>query len=124
MPTSTADATGHPASGFTPTDLAALNDLSAAALSGTALDEAAEVLDLLARTHLIQRAGPGRYDLHDLLRAYARELATTLDTEDDRGAALTRHDAPADLRPQPRARADRHRQVHRRDGGLVRASRP
>ena len=67
-----------------------LDPYAAAALSGTALDEAAEVLDLLARTHLIQRAGPGRYDLHDLLRAYARELATTLDTEDDRGAALTR----------------------------------
>jgi hypothetical protein len=30
--TSTTDATGHPASGFTPTDLAALNDLGAAAL--------------------------------------------------------------------------------------------
>ena len=32
MQAPTADATGHPASGFTPTDLAALNDLSAAAL--------------------------------------------------------------------------------------------
>ena len=29
----------------------------------------------LARAHLIQPAGPGRYGLHDLLRAYARELA-------------------------------------------------
>ena len=67
-----------------------LDAYAAAALCGTALGEAAEVLDLLARTHLIQRAGPGRYDLHDLLRAYARELATTLDTEDDRNAALTR----------------------------------
>jgi len=67
-----------------------LDAYAAAALCGTALGEAAEVLDLLARTHLIQRAGPGRYDLHDLLRAYARELATTLDTEDDRSAALTR----------------------------------
>ena len=67
-----------------------LDAYAAAALSGTALEEASEVLDLLARTHLIQRAGPGRYDLHDLLRAYARELAATLDTEDDRSAALTR----------------------------------
>lgn len=32
MSTSTTDATGHPASGFTPTDLAALNDLSATAV--------------------------------------------------------------------------------------------
>jgi tetratricopeptide (TPR) repeat protein len=67
-----------------------LDSYAAAALCGTPLGEAAEVLGLLARTHLIQRAGPGRYDLHDLLRAYARELATTLDTEDERSAALTR----------------------------------
>jgi len=32
MPTSIATGAGHPASGFTPNDLAALNDLSAAAL--------------------------------------------------------------------------------------------
>jgi hypothetical protein len=32
MPTPTTGATGHPPSGFTPTDLAALNDLSGAAL--------------------------------------------------------------------------------------------
>jgi tetratricopeptide (TPR) repeat protein len=63
---------------------------AAAALAGTTLRVAAEVLDLLARAHLIQQAGPGRYDLHDLLRAYARELAHTLDTEDDRYAALSR----------------------------------
>jgi tetratricopeptide (TPR) repeat protein len=63
---------------------------AAAALCDTDLRDAAEVLGLLARTHLIQRAGPGRYDLHDLLRAYARELATASDTEDDRSAALTR----------------------------------
>jgi tetratricopeptide (TPR) repeat protein len=63
---------------------------AAAALSGMALGDAAEVLGLLARTHLIQRAGPDRYDLHDLPRAYARELATTGDTEDDRSAALIR----------------------------------
>jgi hypothetical protein len=88
---------------------------AAAALSGTALDEAAEVLDLLARTHLIQRAGPGRYDLHDLLRAYARELAATLDTEDDRkrGAdpaarslsarGRRRHGHAVSVRTQPQA---------------------
>ncbi len=63
---------------------------AAAALGGMSLGDAAEVLGLLARTHLIQRAGPGRYDLHDLLRAYARELAATGDTEDERSAALTR----------------------------------
>jgi tetratricopeptide (TPR) repeat protein len=61
-----------------------------AALCDMDLADAAEVLGLLARTHLIQRAAPGRYDLHDLLRAYARELAATGDSEDDRNAALTR----------------------------------
>ena len=30
----------------------------------------------LARAHLLDRAQPGRYSLHDLLRAYAAELAT------------------------------------------------
>ena len=63
---------------------------AAAALGGMALADATEALGLLARTHLIQRAGPDRYDLHDLLRAYARELATSGDTEGERSAALTR----------------------------------
>ncbi len=30
------------------------------------------MLDVLVRAHLIQATGPGRYGLHDLLRAYAR----------------------------------------------------
>ena len=33
---------------------------------------------LLARGHLIHPTGPGRYAMHDLLRAYARELAGCL----------------------------------------------
>ena len=45
------------------------------------------VLDALARAHLIQPAGPGRYGMHDLLRAYARELAAA---DDERGAATRR----------------------------------
>ena len=36
---------------------------------------AGQLLDQLARAHLIQPAGPGRYGMHDLLRGYARELA-------------------------------------------------
>src|SRR5450755_169459 len=46
--------------------------------------------DQLARAHLIQPAGPGRHGLHDLLRAYARELAADQDTAAERQAALTR----------------------------------
>ena len=34
------------------------------------------LLAVLARAHLIQPAGPGRYDMHDLLRAYAASQTT------------------------------------------------
>jgi tetratricopeptide (TPR) repeat protein/transcriptional regulator with XRE-family HTH domain len=61
-----------------------------AALTGTSLQEARRVTDALARAHLIQHASPGRYGMHDLLRAYARELTNSLDTEGEQQAALTR----------------------------------
>ena len=48
------------------------------------------MLELLARTHLIHRTRPGRYGLHDLLRAYAAGLAAAQDAEGERQAALTR----------------------------------
>jgi tetratricopeptide (TPR) repeat protein/transcriptional regulator with XRE-family HTH domain len=60
-----------------------------AALTGLAAGQAGRAVDQLARAHLIQPAGPGRYGMHDLLRAYARELATT-DGTDGCQAALTR----------------------------------
>jgi DNA-binding SARP family transcriptional activator/tetratricopeptide (TPR) repeat protein len=63
---------------------------AAAALTGTTLRQARRLLDRLARAHLIQPAGPGRYDLHDLLRAYAAEQAAGQDSEQERRAALTR----------------------------------
>src|SRR6202011_3485869 len=45
------------------------------------------------RACLIQPAGPDRYALHDLLRAYAAGQAVRVDAEPDRRAALTRlHD--------------------------------
>jgi DNA-binding SARP family transcriptional activator/Flp pilus assembly protein TadD len=62
---------------------------AAAALANTGLRQARAVLDVLTRAHLIQPAGPGRYGMHDLLRAYARELAAR-DGEEDQRAALTR----------------------------------
>jgi DNA-binding SARP family transcriptional activator len=67
-----------------------LDAYSAAALTESTVERAGQMLDLLARGHLIQPAGPGRYGLHDLLRAYARELAAGQDGEDERRAALTR----------------------------------
>ena len=84
-----------------------------AALSGAALEDSRRMLDLLARAHLIQRASSGRYGMHDLLRAYARDLAAAHDDQDGQRAALTRlldyylHSAAAamdTLHP-----ADRHR---------------
>jgi tetratricopeptide (TPR) repeat protein len=61
-----------------------------AALTGTTLDDAQRRLDLLLRAHLIHPTGPGRYTMHDLLRAYANRLAHTEDSDADRQAALTR----------------------------------
>jgi tetratricopeptide (TPR) repeat protein len=67
-----------------------LDCYAAAALAGTTAEHAAGLLGLLVRAHLMHRAGPGRYAMHDLLRAYARELAAAQDDEDARQAALTR----------------------------------
>jgi DNA-binding SARP family transcriptional activator len=62
---------------------------AAAALTATTLRQARWLLDRLARAHLIQPAGTGRYDMHDLLRAYAAEQAADHDSEQERRAALT-----------------------------------
>jgi DNA-binding SARP family transcriptional activator/Tfp pilus assembly protein PilF len=71
----------HPGPGF--------ESRAAAALSGTTVEQARQVLDVLARAHLILPASPGRYGLHDLLRAYARERAESSAGEDGRRSALT-----------------------------------
>ena len=67
-----------------------LDAYAAAALLGTDLSGARRLLDRLARAHLVQPAGPGRYAMHDLLRVYARERAAAEESEPDRRAALTR----------------------------------
>lgn len=48
---------------------------AAAALAGTDLMSTAALLDELVRAHLVNSTGPGRYGMHDLLAAYAREVA-------------------------------------------------
>jgi len=63
---------------------------SAAALTGAGLQVTRRILDALSRAHLIQPAGPIRYGMHDLLRAYARELAGTHDRTGAQRDALTR----------------------------------
>ncbi len=61
-----------------------------AALTGTTLRQARWLLDRLARAHLVQPAGTGRYGLHDLLRVYSADQAAAQHSEQERGAALTR----------------------------------
>lgn len=57
----------HPGPGF--------DRYAIAALTGSTAERADQVLDILAHAHLIQPGSPGRYHMHDLLRAYAGELA-------------------------------------------------
>jgi tetratricopeptide (TPR) repeat protein len=66
-----------------------LEAYAAAALVGTDVARARQLLDVLARAHLVQRSPADRYTLHDLLRAYAVDLAAA-DDEGDRRAALSR----------------------------------
>ena len=68
-----------------------LDSYTLAALMDNTPERAAQLLDLLARAHLMHHAArPGRYGLHDLLRAYAIGLTVDQDTENERRAALTR----------------------------------
>jgi len=63
-----------------------LDPYAAAALTPTSVEQAQHLLDLLARAHLVQPTSPGRYGMHDLLRAYASHLAA----DEERRRALTR----------------------------------
>jgi DNA-binding SARP family transcriptional activator/Flp pilus assembly protein TadD len=72
----------HPGSDFEP--------YAAAALTNATLGQSRRAIDVLARAHLVQPAGEGRYAMHDLLRAYARELAVSQSSDQERRAALTR----------------------------------
>ena len=64
--------------------------LATASLAGEDPGLVRGALDELARAHLIIEHSPGRYTLHDLLRAYAAEQADRHDTEAGRAAALRR----------------------------------
>jgi DNA-binding SARP family transcriptional activator/tetratricopeptide (TPR) repeat protein len=61
-----------------------------AALADTSTDDARATLELLARAHLVQLTSGGRYGMHDLLRAYASDLASRSDSDEQRRAALRR----------------------------------
>ncbi|WP_158634387.1 tetratricopeptide repeat protein [Amycolatopsis sp. WAC 01375] len=66
------------------------DDRAAAALAGTGVWETRRMLDVLRRAHLVDQPSDGRYQPHDLLRAYAAELAEATDSADEREAALSR----------------------------------
>jgi DNA-binding SARP family transcriptional activator len=63
---------------------------AAASLVGLAPPEARRLLRELTRCHLLAEDAPGRYTLHDLLRAYAIEQAEAEDSEASRRAAVHR----------------------------------
>ncbi|MEV6968922.1 BTAD domain-containing putative transcriptional regulator [Hamadaea sp. NPDC051192] len=63
---------------------------AAASLAGVSVQAAAESLAELAGEYLVTDAAPGRYGMHDLLRAYAREIADSTEDEQQRRAAVRR----------------------------------
>ncbi|MDH2424419.1 BTAD domain-containing putative transcriptional regulator [Sphaerisporangium sp. TRM90804] len=63
---------------------------AAAALAGGDAAAVARLLDRLTADHLLRSRSPGRYDFHDLLRAYAAEQAREAAAEEDPGPALAR----------------------------------
>jgi DNA-binding SARP family transcriptional activator/Tfp pilus assembly protein PilF len=67
-----------------------LDAYAAASLTGGPVGEVRGQLEVLVRAHLVRHTGPGRYGLHDLLRAYARTLAADQDGGQEQQAALTR----------------------------------
>lgn len=67
-----------------------LDARAAAALAGVELPVAEAGLAELAADNLVQAAAPGRYALHDLVRAYAVGRSADEDRRSDRRAAVTR----------------------------------
>ncbi|TDB83040.1 tetratricopeptide repeat protein [Actinomadura sp. KC216] len=63
---------------------------AAAGLADVPVVRARALVAELARTHMITEPAPGRFTFHDLLRAYAAELARAHEQEPERHAALDR----------------------------------
>ena len=63
---------------------------AAASLAASGRAEAKQLLARLTSASLLTEVTPGRYALHDLLRAYAAELVAADDTAHDRSAAANR----------------------------------
>ena len=63
---------------------------AAASLLGSAVAQARRLIIELCRAHLLEEEHPGRFRFHDLLRAYAVELAIAQDSAEDQRAAILR----------------------------------
>jgi len=63
----------------------------AASLAGVPVDQARRLLTELTLAHLLAEPVPGRFACHDLLRAYAAELAEATDTESQRSDGARRY---------------------------------
>lgn len=63
---------------------------AAASLTGSSVTEARRALHELTRAHLVMEHTAGRFASHDLLRAYATELAAEHDSRDTRRTTLLR----------------------------------
>ncbi|WFE26979.1 BTAD domain-containing putative transcriptional regulator [Solwaraspora sp. WMMD791] len=63
---------------------------AAASLAGEPVPAVRPLLAALVEANLLTQRRLGRFDQHDLLRAYARELAVAVDSADDRDAAARR----------------------------------
>jgi DNA-binding SARP family transcriptional activator/tetratricopeptide (TPR) repeat protein len=63
---------------------------AAASLAGTPIGETLRAITELSDANLVTEHLPGRYTWHDLLRAYARELVSTVDGEAERAPAVRR----------------------------------
>ena len=67
-----------------------IGEPAVASLAGVSAGAVRPRLGELADAHLITEHAPGRYALHDLLRAYATELAAQVDTDPERREAVHR----------------------------------
>jgi DNA-binding SARP family transcriptional activator len=67
-----------------------ISAVAAAALFGTPESLAADALEVLVDTHLLESKGPDRYQFHDLLRVYSSERAMAGLSGPDRDAAIGR----------------------------------
>jgi DNA-binding SARP family transcriptional activator/tetratricopeptide (TPR) repeat protein len=63
---------------------------AAASLTGGSAMSTRAALDELTRANLLTEPAPGRYTFHDLLRAYARELAQSEDPSEEQDEAVHR----------------------------------